>query len=163
MEKVSWRTIPDEQETTKYFLRWCIRHFGQASSTPLASRTWKNQLDPQSAKNMLEEICTGAFPTPEGCPPELEEFLRAARRPEGVTSISFSMTYQHFKNFCIKQDERKESSPSDLHYGHLKAFTLRLKYKILKIAYRHGVLLKRWTTLREVLIPKKKRSYIHKF
>ena len=168
IEKVPWRTIPDEQETTEYLLRWCIRHFGQASSTPLASRTWKNQLDPRNANNVLEEICNGTFPTPEGCPPELEEFLRAARRPEGVIKTPFSMTYQHFKHFCIKQDERKESSPSGLHYGHLKAFTLddsllRLKYKILEIAFGHGVMLKRWTTLREVLIPKKKRSYIHKF
>ena len=168
IDKVSWRTVPNEQETTEYLLRWCVRHFGQASSTPLASQTWKNRLDPRVAKNMLEEICAGEFPTPQGCPPELEEFLRAARRPEGATGVPFSMSFKHFKSFCVKQDERKESSPSGLHYGHIKAFSLddtllRLKYKILEIAFGHGVLLTRWTTLREALIPKKKRSFIHKF
>ena len=168
IDKVEWKTISDEEETTEFLLRWRVRHFGKASSTPLPTRAWKNWLDPRKAENILNKISEGSYTPPKGCPPELEEFLRAARRPEGVTNIPFTMTYQHFKQFCLKQDERKESSPSGLHYGHLKALTLdetllQMKYKITELAYRHGVLLTRWTTLWEVLIPKQRRSYIHKF
>ena len=86
--------------------------------------------------------------------------MKAAGRPEGVKEVPFNMKFGHFKEFCQKQDEKKESSPSGLHYGHLKSLAfdkrlLRIKYKIVQTAHQHGLVLTRWKTLWEVLIPKK--------
>ena len=104
---------------------------------------------------------------PIGCPDKMVQFLHAAKSPDGVRETSFTMTYAHLINFCTKQDERKEWSSSGLHYGHVKSLAyddtlLRIKYKIIEMAYRHGVLLRRWTTLCETLMPKKQRALIHK-
>ena len=78
------------------------------------------------------------------------------------------MSLNHFTEFCRKQNERKESSPSGLHCGHTKTMVfeerlLMMKYKIIELAFKHGVILNRWKTLWEALIPKKSRAYIHKF
>ena len=168
IEEIQWEKIYGEKETTDFLLRWCVRHFGQAANTPLNNGNWRNTLDPRKAENIVKEILEGRMRVPDGCPPELEQFMRAAKKPEGITDIRFTMTFEHFKRFCTKQDERKESSPSGLHYGHLRALLyderlLRIKYKIIETAYTHGIILTRWKTLWEVLIPKKRRSYIHKF
>ena len=97
---------------------------------------------------------------PDGCPPELEQFMRAVKKSKGITGIQFKMTFDHFKNFCTNQDKKKESSPSGLHYGHLCALLyderlLRIKHKIIEIAYTHRAILTRWKTLWKILIPKK--------
>ena len=149
-------------------IRWCIRHFGQAIGTPLSDSTWKNRLDPRLGTKILDEIVSGKYIAPKGCPPELLHFLKAARRPHGAQDIPFTMSFEHFRKFCERQDEKKTSSPSGLHYGHYKTLTwdellLRIKYKIIEIAYKHGVLLRRWTILWEVLLQKKERAFIHKF
>ena len=166
--EVKWRMTTSEEENTEYLLRWCTRHFGQASETPLASLSWRNRLDPRRAENILDDIIEGKFKLPTGYPMEMSQFFQAARSPEGVRPVLFKLTYEHYIRFCRKQDERKESSPSGLHYGHVKTLLfdetlLRIKYKIIELAYTHGILLNRWTTLWEALIPKKQRSYIHKF
>ena len=165
---IKWRSIPTEEETTEYLLRWCIRHFGQASETRLATQTWRHRLDPRRAENILDEIIEGRFKLPNGCQAEMIQFFRAAESPEGVRPVLFMLSYEHFIKFCRKQDERKVSSPSGLNYGHVKALLfdetlLRIKYKIIELAFNHGVILSRWTTLWEALILKKKRAYIHKF
>ena len=59
--EIRWKAIQDEDKTTEFLLRWCIRHFGQASETHLASQTWKNMIDPREAENVLEEIVEGRF------------------------------------------------------------------------------------------------------
>ena len=149
-----------EAEKTYFLLRWCIRHFGQATNTPLYKDNWKNRLDPRMAENIIQEVIEGRVKLPEGCPTELKQFTRAARRPQGVREVPFTMTFERFARFCKRQDEKKESSPSGLHYGHIKALAfdrklLQLKYKIIDTAYRHGVILTRWKTLWEIIIPKK--------
>ena len=168
IEDIEWLQISKEKEMSEYMIRWCIRHFAQAANTPLANPEWRDRLDPQLAEHLLEEIVTGKFRPPVGCPPELIQFLHAARRPSGTKEIPFTMTFNHYRNFCMKQAKKKESSQSGLRYGHMRALLwderlLRIKYKLIELAYRHGILLRRWSTLREVLISKKKRTFIHKF
>ena len=102
IEDVEWETVNGEEETTEYLLRWCIRHFGQATSTPLYNGAWKNQLDPRIAGNIVEEIIEGKLKLPRGCPEEIIQFMKAARRPEGVKEVPFNMTFGHFKEFCQK-------------------------------------------------------------
>ena len=167
-DEIEWRKIKDKDETTEFLIRWCIRHFGQAAETPLYEKGWRNALDPRTASNIVNEVIEGRMKTPEGYPPEFTQFLRASKKPKGTTEVTFKMTFEHFERFCKKQDEKKESSPSGLHYGHLKALAydarlLRMKYKIIELAYKNGIILTRWKTLWEILIPKKQRSYIHKF
>ena len=95
-------------------------------------------------------------------------FFNAAERPQEAKPVLHMMTFEHYKEFCKKQDEQKESSPSGLHYGHARTTLfderlLRIRYKIIELSYKNRVFLSRWTTLWEALIPKKKRSFIHKF
>ena len=168
IDDIQWEQVHGKDETADFLIRWCIRHFGQATETPLYKEQWRNSLDPKLATNIIQEIIKGRMKVPDGCPPEFEQFMRAARTPQGITEVTFKMTFAHFKTFCRKQDERKGSSPSGLHYGHIKALTfderlLRIKYKIIELAYTNRVILTRWKSLWEVLIPKKSRSYIHKF
>ena len=167
-EELNWITIEKQEEISEFMIRWCIRHFGQAIGTPLSDSTWKNRLDPRLGTKILDEIVSGKYIAPKGCPPELLHLLKAARQPHGAQDIPFTMSFEHFRKFCERQDEKKTSSPSGLHYGHYKTLTwdellLRIKYKILEIAYKHGVLLRRWTILWEILLQKKERAFIHKF
>ena len=122
-EEVNWETEKSEDEVSEFLIRWCVRHFGQSMDTPLAGKEWKQRLDPRYKENQLEAVMNGKFKLPPGVPIEFEEFMKAARRPSGVTNLKAEIKFEHFKSFCEKQDERKVSSPSGLHYGHLKALT----------------------------------------
>lgn len=64
IEDVDWETVNGEEETTEYLLIWCIRHLGRATSTPLYNGAWKNQLDPRTAGNIMEEIIEGEIKLP---------------------------------------------------------------------------------------------------
>ena len=111
IDKIKWKTVPSGQETTDFLLRWCVRHFGQATDTPMATRSWKNRLDPRKAENILQEIINRTFKMPRECPNEMIQFLQAAKSPKGAKKTPFMMTFAHFINFCQKQDERQGSSP----------------------------------------------------
>ena len=78
-------------------------------------------MDSSTASEVLQAINKGEFRLPPGSPPEMKEFFEAIRTPSNRPEIQDSMTFQHFRDFVRKQDERKTSSPSGLHYGHLKA------------------------------------------
>lgn len=168
IEEIRWIPVKDEREISEYMSRWSIRHFAQAAITPLATPEWRDRLDRRLAGPLLEEIPNGKFKPPEGCPPELLNFIHSARRPNEAKEVPFTMSFSHFRKFCMKQDEKKESSPSGLHYGHMRAVlwderSLWIKYKLIELTYHHGILLRRWNTLRKVLISKKKRTFIQKF
>ena len=56
-----------------------------------------------------------------------------------------------------------------VHYGHFKALAwdkrlLRIKFKIMHLAYKNGVILERWKKVWEVLLKKdRNNNYIHRF
>lgn len=115
-----WIPVKDEREISEYMIRWSIGHFAQSETTPLATPEWKYRLEPRLPGHLLEDIVSGKFKHPEGFPPELLHFLRAARQPREAKEVPFAMSFSHFRKFCIKKDEKKESSLSKLHYGHVR-------------------------------------------
>ena len=167
--KLEWDTIEDEEQVAEYLLHWCVRHFSQACDTPLATQEWREKMDPEIAGHVLEGIKNGTFKLPPGYPPEMVQFFAASKLPNDRPEVPDEFEFQHFQEFCRRQDEKKTSSPSGLHYGHLKALLwdetlLRLKFRILKLAYTRGVMLSRWRKIWEVLLKKdKKTTYIHRF
>ena len=58
---------------------------------------------------------------PKGFSPYIGTFFLEAKSPPNVIEIETNLSYGHFKCFALKQDERKMSSPSQVHYGHTKA------------------------------------------
>ena len=77
--KIRWKTISGEESRANFILRWCIRPFGQASSTRLATASWRNMLDPREAENIMEKIIEGRFRLPNGCPDEVIQFFKLRR------------------------------------------------------------------------------------
>ena len=37
---IDWREIQEREHAEKHLLQWCVLHFAQALSTPLASEAW---------------------------------------------------------------------------------------------------------------------------
>ena len=123
---------------TAFLIRWCVCHFRQAADTRLATRNWKNILYLREAGNILDEITNGKFQLPNRYPEKMAQLLRAAERPHGVKPVLFMMSLGHCTEFCKKQEKRKESSPSGLHYSHTKRSLFkerlsRIKYKIIEM------------------------------
>ena len=166
---IEWREIDTEEEVEEHLLQWCVLHFGQSRDTPLASRDWEERLGPEQAEEVIEALRTGDFRPPEGSPPEMKEFFEAARTADNRPEVPSQLTFQNFLEFCRKQDERKASSPSGVHYGHFKALAwderlLRIKFKVMHLAYKNGVILERWKKVWEVLLKKdRNNNYIHRF
>ena len=166
---VRWEKVNNKEESSRYMLEWCLRHFGQSMSTPLATDAWFNRLDPRSRDNILQDILNGDYEPPEGSPSEVIEFIKASRRMNDVNENLDILNFEHFQRFCQKQEEKKNSSPSRRHYGHLKALVwdeelLRMQFRIINLAYKKEVILKRWEVTWEALLPKDKNTaYIHRF
>ena len=165
--ELEWRRILDSEEVEEHLVKWCILHFAQASSTPLASERWLNLLDLHSESNSLEDILSGNF-HPRNTTQEILQFLRACTRKTD-DKVDTRLTFSHFKAFFRKQNEIKLSSPSGLHYGHAKTLAhdedlLRLRFDILNLAFTHNVILCRWTKVWETLLAKESpHQFIHRF
>ena len=146
---VQWEKVTDREESSQYMLEWCLRHFGQSMGTPLSTDEWYSRLDPRNKDNMLLEIIDGNYDPPEGSPKEVIEFIKVSRRINKTNNAMDQLTFEHFKRFCQKQEEKKSSSPSHLHYGHLKALVwdknlLYMKFRIIDLAYKKDVILRGW-------------------
>ena len=166
-DELVWSDVSLDEEAENKLIDWCALHFAQASTTPLASAQWTSRLDLSNPDNIIDEILSGDVPvTPEH--EEIKVFLRSAQKKTS-NKLDISLDFNHFKAFASKQQENKLSSPSGLHYGHMRSLAhdddlLRLRFNILCLAFRHNIILERWKTIWETLLPKEPpRNYIHRF
>ena len=164
----NWLNVVDEEQVEELLIAWCKRHFGQATKTPLAQERWSHILDPRDDNNKIKEILNGEYEATEDEPKEVKEFLTAAIKIRGEDP-PFKLSYDDFVSFCHAQEERKASSPSSLHYGHYKALAhderlLKLKFDVMRVAFEHGFILRRWGLIWEILLRKDAdTARIHRF
>lgn len=166
MRDLKRKDIFCSDEIERKTIDWCTLHFAQASATPLASPQWMNKLDLNNPNNILNDILEGKVPSvPEF--KEVEEFFGAAMRMSAELDIT--LDFNHFASFSLKQQENKVSSPSKLHYGHMRTIAhdkdlLRLRFDIMNLALTHKIVLERWQKIWETLLPKEPpRTFIHRF
>ena len=99
---IDWREIQEREHVEKHLLQWCVLHFAQASSTPLASMAWLKLLDINNPSSSVEDILNGSF-TPEEVPPEVLQFLRACRSKSEADKVDTTLSFEHFRAFFTKQ------------------------------------------------------------
>ena len=166
--ELEWSTVRDKQTVEDHLLRWCTLHFAQAATTPLAQEKWLDILDILNESNSVEEILSGRFGAEE-YNAEINQFLVACKRKSPPVESATSLIFQDFRKFFEKQDEKKSSSPSRLHYGHIKTLTydeelLQLRFDTMNLAFRHNIILERWLNVWETLLAKESpRQFIHRF
>ena len=150
-------------------LEWCAAHFSQTNDTPLSSTKWREWIDPRSEQNKIDEILEGEVFLDPGEKQVVRELILAARRPENWEGSKAGLEFEHFKKFFSKQEERKTSSPSGRHYGHMRACAqeekiLSVLFNIMNIAYTNNKPLKRWRRVNDILLRKDVGSdRIHRF
>ena len=96
-------------------------------------------MDPRDPGNKIEEILEGSEFMDAEEKRAIRELITASKRPEGWRTSKADLGYEHFKEFCRKQEEKKTSSPLGRHYGHVKACVedeeiLRVLFDILKLS-----------------------------
>ena len=99
----------------------------------------------------------------------IRELIEASKRQEGCKTSKADLEYEHFREFCRKQDEKKISSPLGRHYEHVKACAedeeiLRVVFDILNIAYSNNKPLNRRKEANDVLLRKDETNdRMHRF
>ena len=79
------------------------------------------------------------------------------------------LDFEHFMKFYKKQEEKKTSSPSGRHYGHMKACAeepeiLKVIFDIANLSYVNNKPLDRWQRANDILLRKDgDRDRIHRF
>ena len=120
-------------------------------------------------ENILNKIVDGDSTPLENNSIEISEFLQASKRIKDKDNTLDQLTYAYFMRFYKTQDEKKSSSPSHVHYGHLKALAWdvglpHVKFRTTYLAYKREVVFKRWEVVWEVLFRKDKgTTCIHRF
>lgn len=135
----------------------CITLF-QASTTPLAAGQWLSQLYVNNPSNIPGDILAGNIPE-FARHEEVNQFLRASLRRSEQDKIDVALNFEHFQKFSQKQQERKLSSPSKLHYGHMKSLShdedlLQIYFDMMNLTFKHNILLQRWLIVWEIMLAK---------
>ena len=164
----NWDRVTDQRMVENMLLRWQQKHFAQATETPFSDAKWKEQFQD---KQIQEALLDGSYPIPTDLPIEAQELLREIRKPShAIGEIRSYTTFEDFKEYISRIDEKKSSSPSGRHYGHYKTILqnnpsyLKVIHGIAEIALQHNVIIERWKKTVTSLIEKKPGTpFIHKF
>ena len=168
-ERMKWERMTDPQQVEELLLEWCARHFAQTNDTPLSSGRWRDWLDPRSSNNKIDEILSGAGFMDTEERQAIREIIEAAKRPEGWVTSKADLSFDHFMKFCKKQEEKKTSSPSGRHYGHMKACAeepeiLKVIFDIANLSYINKKPLDRWQRANDILLRKDgNNDRVHRF
>jgi len=170
--KPSYIYITDPQQIERRLLEWQYLHYGQAKETPLASKEWRDLLDPNKLSDLeMDEIMKGKFFQDSNLPVESKSFLAHMIRdvqPE-MSSEKVQITQKIFSAFYKGAKESTSSSPSGLHLGHWKSCALdpdisMVLSGIIDLAVTNLYTLPRWRKVVSILMEKIHGSpYIHKF
>jgi len=170
--KPSYTYIVDPKEIERKLLEWQYFHYGQAQETPLASKEWHQNLNPNDLSDAeMEKIMQGQLFQESDLPKESKSFLSHMvknAQPE-MNEDQVKITTSVFRSFYRGARESTSSSPSGLHLGHWKAsandpdISLVLS-GIIDLAVTNLHMLPRWLKVVSILMEKIKGSpYIHKF
>ena len=168
-EDMNWSQETNTQNVEDLLLEWCTYHFSQTNDTPLGTNKWRAWMDPRNPGNKIEEILKGARFMDGEEKLAIRELIEAMKKPEGWRASKASLEYEHFREFCQKQEERKTSSPSGRHYGHVKSCLedeeiLRVLFDILNLSYTNNKPLNRWKEANDILLRKdSSKDRIHRF
>lgn len=74
---------------------------------------------------------------------------------------------EDFVKYVISMQEKKNTSPSEIHLGIYKAIAqedllLRVAFEIMSVALSSNLLLPRWRQMHQILIQKEQSPYIHR-
>ena len=152
-----WEQVSDRTEMEKILVLWQRQHFRQAGETPLSTTEWKHRLIDEETQR---EILNGTITTEEELPEECTQILKyMTTRPNLRDKIEHETTFEEFKSFIQKADEKSACSPSGRNYSHYKTLLddthiLRGLHNIFEIALANDVVLDRWAQTVTTLMPK---------
>ena len=101
---------------------------------------------------------------------ECAQLLEELEMKAGVNGrVDLWTSFETFKDFTVKVQENKTSSPSGRHYGHYKVLAmeedlLTVVYDVMALDLERGIVLERWWEVHQVLLLKDPpRSKVHIF
>lgn len=169
-EPEEWERVTGQREVEEIMVPWCAEHFSQAGKTPFASGKWEEVLDIFDENSEVRKILDGNYNEANNEPKWMKQWIMEMKRKQGVTGqVELRTTFGEFEKFVNGVVESKSSSPSGRHYGHYKVAAtnerfLRVLYKVMEIAMRRGVVLRRWEKVLQVLLLKDPPDVkIHRF
>ena len=165
-----WESIRGASKVNSVLAPWCAKHFNQAEGTPFTRGRWVRDLDIGAERNKVDEIVAGGQVADEADGQVCQEWIEEMRRKkEGTPEVELIAKFEDFKRFASQAKESKGGGPSGRHYGHYKVLAqeediLRIVFRVMALALKHGVVLRRWEMVHQQLIKKDRgSSKIHRF
>ena len=109
-----------EKEVVETIMQVNSERFRQTETTTLRKEPFRSLLG-MGETEYAQAVLNGEAGVPEGTKPELEEFLKFLKRPEGVPPTRIQISTKDYDKYWKKAKERTSSSWSGLHFGHWKA------------------------------------------
>ena len=156
-----WDIINDKETVEKLTLACMRKHFAQSQGTPFTSDFWIDELTKEDAQNKILDGEYDSSPYDKS----IQLYLNALQRPlDHPDELKFECSFVDFCSFIRGADERTSASPSGRHYGHYKVLLRRCPrilqdvYRLMKLAFEHGIFMDRYRRTVTTLIAKDKGS-----
>lgn len=177
----TWKTITDPHEIHRCLIRRNIKHFGQASGTPLTTPEFVDLFGFTGSSAASHQVLNGTYAGDHA--PIINEVLQEMRQKSPI-SITPDVTIDEFRKKMFTWKEETTTSPSGLHLGHYRALVRRHSYDhigdrdkaadqdkkkllnsiqedclyhhvaMINYARKHQIVYDRWRTIITTMIPK---------